>query len=247
MCLTKCIDLLGDHTKFLTLNESSWYWQVEIAGQGRHNTAFTSYHGLLRSTRMTFGRKNALEMFQRIMDVLLTKVKRQFAQFYLNDIGIFSRTPKEHIEHARQIQTLPSDAGLLLNLKRCDFFINGIDYLGHFTCPKPLEESTWKINVGCWLQHQSNPTELQSFMGLWNIIWHLVLNFACNAAPDNTNIRNGQMQTFVQSSDEETVVLETIKAKLIRPPVLELSRWQSDYIVDKDTWDKQIGYVLLKM
>lgn len=40
--------------------------------------------------------------------------------------------------------------------------------------------------------------------------------------------------------------LETPNAKLVKPAVLMLSRWQADFSVDTDASDKQIGYTLLQ-
>lgn len=47
---------------------------------------------------MTFGLKNASATFQPVMDVLLSTVKCQYAFVYLDDIGIVSKTSKDHIE-----------------------------------------------------------------------------------------------------------------------------------------------------
>lgn len=46
------------------------------------------------------------------MDVLLTRVKRQFALVCLDDIVIFSRTPNEHVDHARAVLMLLYDAAV---------------------------------------------------------------------------------------------------------------------------------------
>lgn len=48
------------------------------------------------------------------------------------------------------------------------------------------------------------------------------------------------------SSYEEVTALETEKAKLIEPPVMALLRLQSDYTIETDAWDKQIGCFLLQ-
>lgn len=59
-------------------------------------------------------------------------------------------------------------------------------------------------------------------------------------------LRKGQRQTFNGLADDEISALETLKVKLVEPPVLALSRSQRAYTVDTDVCDKQIGCVLLQ-
>lgn len=116
-----CSDLLGGNTIFLTLDVKSGYWQVEITEKDRHRTAFTSYHDLFRFTSMAFGFRNAQETFQWAIDVVLTKVKWQFALVYLEKAGIFWQTPDGHIENLLQVLTSLHDFSLALNIEICKF------------------------------------------------------------------------------------------------------------------------------
>lgn len=77
--MVECIDLLDEAKICSALNADSRYWRFEIAKQDRESTAFRSHHRLYRPNSMSFGLKNARKTFQRAMDDLLTKGKRQFA------------------------------------------------------------------------------------------------------------------------------------------------------------------------
>ena len=44
--MDECIDSLGDTQVFSTLDCNSGYWQLEVAPEDRHKTAFVSHHGL---------------------------------------------------------------------------------------------------------------------------------------------------------------------------------------------------------
>lgn len=94
------------------------YWQVEIAGEDHDKTAFTFQQGSFHFTRLQFALKNASGMFQSAIDVVLKKVKWQYALVYLDDVVKFSQTPDKHIEHFRQVLTLLNDVGVTLNLKK---------------------------------------------------------------------------------------------------------------------------------
>lgn len=69
------------------------------------------------------------------MDALLAKVKWQFVWLYLDDMVISSRVLDERIEHVCQVLTLLNDTGVMLSLKKYEFFTNRISYLGHGVRP----------------------------------------------------------------------------------------------------------------
>lgn len=100
------IDSLGDNTIFSTSDENSGCWRAEIAEEGRNRTVFSSPHGLFRSTTILFGLKRAPGTFQRLMEVSLTKLNRQFALEYLEHVLMFSLPLGKHIQRVRQIMML---------------------------------------------------------------------------------------------------------------------------------------------
>lgn len=76
---------------------------------------------------MPFGHKNAPEMFQRTMDVISSSIKWKPAPLYLDNIVVFPKTPLKHFEHVRSVLTVLEEAGVILKLKKCEFFINKIN------------------------------------------------------------------------------------------------------------------------
>ena len=73
--MDECIDAPGDAIVFTTLDCTSGYWQVEIAGKDRDKTMFASHFGLYRFRRMLLGLKHAPATFQRAVDIILSRVK----------------------------------------------------------------------------------------------------------------------------------------------------------------------------
>lgn len=97
--MDECIDSLREATIVSTLDENSGYWQIDIDEADRDKTLFMSRHGVYRFIRMPFGMRSAPPSFQRMMDVMPSTVKWQLALVYLDDILVFSRTPKKHTDH----------------------------------------------------------------------------------------------------------------------------------------------------
>ena len=71
---------------------------------------------------MPFGLKNAPATFQRALDIILARVKWQFALVYLDDVIIYSNSAREHFDHVEHVLTLLQEAGISLRLEKCAFF-----------------------------------------------------------------------------------------------------------------------------
>ena len=51
-----------------------------------------------------------------------------FAIDYLDDIIIYSKTAKEHLDHSQQVFHKLCDVGLTMKLSECHFFARDIQY-----------------------------------------------------------------------------------------------------------------------
>ena len=77
----------------------SGFWQIALDPRTRQKTAFISHEGLFQFKVMPFGLTNAPDTFQRLMDVVLGRLKWSCCLVYLDDIIVYSRTFTEHMHH----------------------------------------------------------------------------------------------------------------------------------------------------
>ena len=244
--MDECIDSLGDATLFTTLDANSGYWQVEIDPADRDKTTFTSHFGLYRFLRMPFGLRNAPATFQRAMDVILASVRWQVALVYLDDVIIFSKSYRAHLEHVATVLSLLKSAGVTLKLAKCHFFSQEVDYLGHVIFPGKLAVSTKTCEAVERFRPLRTTTDVRSFLGLCNVFRRFMPNFARMSAPLNKKLEKGQPAKFDELNAEETKAFEDLKGLLIAPPVLALPKAEGKYTVDTDACDLQVGCVLLQ-
>jgi len=61
--MDECIDSLGDARVFSTLDCNAGYWQIPVAEEDKHLTAFTCHSGAWQCVRLSFGLYNAPATF----------------------------------------------------------------------------------------------------------------------------------------------------------------------------------------
>lgn len=80
---------------------------------------------------MPFGLRNGPSIFQREMQKVLAPYLWLFTLVYINDIVIFSKSFKDHLDHVDKVLTAIEKAGLTLSPKKCHFFFRSLTLLGH--------------------------------------------------------------------------------------------------------------------
>lgn len=62
--IASCLDCLANASVFSVCDLQSGYWQLQMAEEDRHKTAFITKYGLFEYTKMPFGLCNAPSTFQ---------------------------------------------------------------------------------------------------------------------------------------------------------------------------------------
>ena len=241
-----CIDSLGDAKYFTTLDCNAGYWQIPVAPGDRGKTAFVCHEGCFEYCRMPFGLTNAPATFQRAIDMVLGQYRWKTCLVYLDDIIVFSQTAEEHIRHVEEVLTTLQDAGFSLKLRKCEFFAETVDYLGHVIRPGRLQVAQQKIEAVKGFKMPTTQTELRSFLGLCNVYRRFVPNFARAAAPLNDLLKKGQAFELPPLDEKQRKAFDSLKQALIEPPILRLPQSDLEYSVDTDACNHQVGCALLQ-
>ena len=135
--IDETLDCLGGSIIFTSLDLKSGYWQVEMDEMSKQLTAFTvGPLGFYKCERMPFGLTSAPATFQSSVEGCPGDLYLNWCIIYLDDIIVFSKTPKEYIERLRGVFIKLVAAGLKLKPKKCEFFKSKIAYLGHIVSSK---------------------------------------------------------------------------------------------------------------
>ena len=138
---------LKGYKVFSSLDLRSGYYHIGLKDLAKPKSAFVlSSLGKYQFNRVSFGLAQAPAYFQKLINDVLKGCN--FAMGYLDDIIIYSRSEKEHLEHLEEIFTKLTAAGLKLKLEKCCFFKKHIQYLGHLILAdgiQPLPEKLKSI------------------------------------------------------------------------------------------------------
>ena len=240
-----CLDSLGDAEIFTTLDCNEGYWQVPVEPEDRDKTTFTSYLGTFRYTRMPFGLRNAPATFQRSLDIILSGVRWQSCLIYLEDVIVLSRSTDEHLRHV-EIITLLRRAGVSPKPTKCSFFPPKVDYLRDMITPGKLSVATEDTKSFPHAHFTRNTMQLRSFLGADNVYRRFVTGYSGIARPLNAMLRKDAEPDWDSPTNEELEAFETLKPKLVTPPILGLPKANRPYMIETDASAYQIGATLLQ-
>src|SRR6266542_4290333 len=137
---------------FTSLDLTSGYWQVRINEKDKEKTAFITLWRLFEWNVMPFGLCNTPATFQRLMNHILRKYLGDFALVYLDDIIIYLKTWRGHLNHLQLVFEALRGAGLMVKVKKCEFAKKELKFLGHIISRKGIRTDPEKIekmvNIG---------------------------------------------------------------------------------------------------
>lgn len=117
---------------YSVIDINSAFWSIPLREKDRYKTAFVTQTGHYNWKCLPFGLKTSPAIFQRILRNTLKKYGLDdFAVNYIDDILIFSKTFKEHLDHLRKLIYNVYLEGFRLSLAKCEFAQSKVKYLGH--------------------------------------------------------------------------------------------------------------------
>ena len=190
--IKESLDCLNEASIFTSLDLKSGYWQVELDDESIPLTAFTvGPLGFYEYVRMPFGLTNTPATFQHLMESCLGEMHLNWCIIYLDDVIIFSKTPKEHVERLQSVLQKLRTAGLKLKPSKCEFFKNRISYLGHIVSKDGVETDPKKIQVIVDWQVPKTVYDVRSFLGFSNYYRKFMYRYSQIAKPLN-NLISGE-------------------------------------------------------
>jgi hypothetical protein len=232
---------LGQASFLTVLDLKKGYWQIAVDPQCMDYLAFSCEYGKFAPVKMPFGIKLGPSIFQRLVNKILGHARGIFADAYLDDIIIYSRTWEEHLEHVGYVLEQLRKANLTLNSKKCSFGKTTLKYLGFIVGPNGIEMDKEKISALTEYPRPRNVKEVRRFLGLCGWYRHFIDHFADVALPLNKLLRNA---TSFKWSEEQVAAFEKLKSLIANATTLAYPDFSKRFVVRTDASDEGLSAVL---
>ena len=108
----------------------SGYHQIRIVLKDIHKTTFCTTFGLFEYLVMPFGLTNAPATFNKMLDNLF-RAHKSYRGIFFDDVIVYSKSLEDHMIHLREVLQVLRAHKLYINLKKSEFLLEEIQYLGH--------------------------------------------------------------------------------------------------------------------
>lgn len=176
-----CVDHVGGARFVTKLDLLKGYWQVPLTERAKEISAFVTPDDFLQYTVMPFGMRNAPATFQRLMNLVLSGLP--FCEAYLDDLVVCSESWSEHMEHLRVVFCRLNEAGLTVNLAKCEFGQATVVYLGKIVGGGQVRPVQAKVECIEAFPVPTNRTELCRYLAMVGYYRGFCKHFSAVASP----------------------------------------------------------------
>ena len=175
--LEEILERVGNSGCLSKLDLSKGFYQIAIEKESIEKTAFITPFGKFAFTRMPFGFRNAPAIFQRTIEVVLRDCY-EYSAPYIDDILVFSRNGREHLQQLREVFNALSQNGLTVKNQKCEFGKTQLEYLGHLIGNGELAVPKHRATAMSNFIQPKTKRQLRSFLGAASYYRRFVKDFA---------------------------------------------------------------------
>ena len=172
---------LNGATVFSKLDLKLGYHQLELDEDSRSITTFSTYRGLYRYKRLSFGINSAAEVFQHTISQALQGI--QGVDNMSDDIIVYGTNQAEHDKALKATMERLREKDLTLNGPKCEFNKKQIEFYGYILSAKGLSPDPKKVNAIKQATPPKTDTEVRSFLGMANYCAKFIPDFATVTKP----------------------------------------------------------------
>jgi hypothetical protein len=173
----------------------------------------------------------------------MNDIFREWLDDFVVDILIYSSSLEEHAEHLRKVFQRLRENKLYAKLKKCEFGVTKVDFLGHRITQEGLMMDDHKVKAILDWEPLKLVPALRSFLGLASYYRKFIKNFAKIAAP-LTNLLKKSVVTY-EWEEACDKAFGTLKG-ILNAPVLKLPDFDKEFEIHFDASDFAIGGVLMQ-
>ena len=139
---------------------------------------FQTHYGMYKYKVLPFRLTNGPVTYQRYINDILFNYLDNFYTAYLDNIMIYSKNELEYKEHVCKVLYQLYKAGLQTNIKKSEFSVKCIKYLGFIISIDRIEADPKKTAVINQQEPLQTVKGVQSFLGFYNFYQYFIKNYS---------------------------------------------------------------------
>ena len=134
---------------------------------------------------MPFGLTNTPAIFMDYMNRIFSPFLDRFVVVFIDDILIYSKTSQEHETHLRLVLQILREKKLYANLKKCEFWLTMVKFLGHVMSKEGILVDPHKVETVLNWERPRSIIKIRSFLSLAGYYKRFIQGFSQIATPLN--------------------------------------------------------------
>jgi hypothetical protein len=244
--IAQSLDYLKQGVIFSTLDVTSSYYLVPISEECQDKTAFSFKGKQYCYVRLPMGAKNSANVFQSFIDSVIRDVSPHMALTYIDDTIVHGQNFAHKLRNLREVFSRFRDANISLNVKKCEFCKEEVEYLGFIVSSMGVKPTPRLVEKVKNAKQPVTKTDVRAFLSLANFYRKFVKDFAEIAKPLNQLVVKGAKEN-VEWSEECQFAFDTLKEKLITAPILRYPDFSKIFTIDCDASQFACGVVLTQL
>jgi hypothetical protein len=216
------------------------YHQLRVLEEDVPKTAICTRYGQYEFLVMSFGLTNAPSVFMDLMNRVFHKYLDSFVVVFIDDILIYSANHIEHEQHWKTVLEVPREKKLFAKLKKYEFWLEEVSFLGHVVSKDGLVVDPKKIKAIIEWERPTSVQEICSFLDLAGYYRRFIVGFSALSGPLTTLTRKNAPYVWSDKCEE------SFQAKVVSALVLTLPMESVGYVVYTDASRKGLGCVLMQ-
>ncbi|QSS72061.1 hypothetical protein I7I50_03115 [Histoplasma capsulatum G186AR] len=243
--INETLERIGKAKWFTKLDISAAFYKIRINEGDEWLTAFRTRYGLYEWTVTPFGLANAPSTFQKYINWALRDLLDEIASAYMDDILIFTDgSLAEHRKHVRQVLDRLREAGLQVDIDKCDFETKSTTYLGFIIeAERGVRMDPKKVEAILNWEAPVSVKGTRSFLGFANFYRRFIKDFSDIARPLTDLTRK---DAVFQWTNEASAAFKKLKHMFTSAPMLQSFDPDKHTILETDASGYVVGGALMQ-
>lgn len=218
------------------------FWLIPLDVGSRQYTGFMVDGVVYQFCVVPYGIQSACSALVKALHKILDKYEH-FVLHYVDDLLLFSKNAEEHKRHLEIVLRELDEAGLKINLKKCQFYKKQVLFLGYKLNRSGIQMDEERIKAIVEYKRPTNLKTLRSFLGVVNYFKRLIPDLSEKTWTLMELLRKGVKWKWDEKKEEAFL---NLKATFLENLKIYHPRYDKPFILRTDASINKFAGVLLQ-